>query len=308
MTGAVARLAVLLTCVGLATSRLGLIAHELVGHGGAAVLVGGDVLEVHLFWFAGGWIRYQVPEPSATKFLIVAMGGIVVELVLGALLWLGVRGPHLGRQLLRGIGATFVVHALWYLAVGAWHGFGDGLLLHRELGAARPPFAVVVGVMVCAAGFLGARGVLGTLVATLPRRRILGFAIAAVVAATVQLGLGVGETRLRRDDTYATVMRPERDRVILAELARWQAAHPDEARRTAARAAEQARLEAVHAPSFPFALVLGIAAASAIALGAWRTRRSDASVPVTDRQLAIAAILCGVGIVATIATDLLSNM
>src|SRR5262249_8470985 len=52
---AVARLTGLLAGVSLATSRLGLLVHELVGHGGVAIALGGHVTDVTLFWFAGGW-------------------------------------------------------------------------------------------------------------------------------------------------------------------------------------------------------------------------------------------------------------
>jgi len=63
------RLAALLACVALATSRLGLIGHELVGHGGVALAAGATDLEVQLFWFAGGWIRYQLAESSLAASL-----------------------------------------------------------------------------------------------------------------------------------------------------------------------------------------------------------------------------------------------
>ena len=111
------RLAVLLACVALATSRLGLLAHELVGHGGTALAVGAHVVQVRLFWFAGGWIRYVgVPSPAAA--LAIAMGGIAVELALGTALVLAVRGESLGRRILRGVGAALILHATWYLATG----------------------------------------------------------------------------------------------------------------------------------------------------------------------------------------------
>jgi hypothetical protein len=47
---AVLRLIALLTFAGLATSRIGLIVHELVGHGAATLAVGGTVTDVQLFY------------------------------------------------------------------------------------------------------------------------------------------------------------------------------------------------------------------------------------------------------------------
>src|SRR5687767_7376990 len=97
----VLRLAGLLAAVALATSRLGLLVHELLGHGGVAVAAGGEVIEVRLFWFAGGWIRYTLPAHSPA-WLAVWMGGIAIELVIGIALVLAVRGGSLGRLLVRG--------------------------------------------------------------------------------------------------------------------------------------------------------------------------------------------------------------
>src|SRR5205823_10383590 len=118
----VARLAVLLACVALATSRFGLVAHELVGHGGAALALGGDVIGVKLFWFAGGWIRYRGITGDEAA-LAVAMAGIAVELACGVALWCLLGGDTLGRRILRAVAAALVVHGGWYLATGAWHGY-----------------------------------------------------------------------------------------------------------------------------------------------------------------------------------------
>src|SRR3954452_23500441 len=132
----VLRLGALLACVALATTRLGLLAHELVGHGGTAVAFGAHVTDVRLFWFAGGWIRYA-GVPSAGAALAIAMGGIAVETVCGTVLWFAVHGDTLGRRIVRGCAAAIVLHAGWYLATGAFSGFGDGILLYHQLGDAR---------------------------------------------------------------------------------------------------------------------------------------------------------------------------
>src|SRR5450432_3773037 len=151
---AVLRLAGLLALVALATSRIGLLAHELLGHGGAALAVGADVTEVQLFWFAGGWIRYHLPGAPMASALVIAMGGIAVELACGTLLAVAARGTTLGRRLVRGIGAALVVHGSWYLATGAWHGYGDGVQLYHVLGNARYPVAIAAGLVTCASGYL----------------------------------------------------------------------------------------------------------------------------------------------------------
>src|SRR3569623_1791178 len=185
----------LLSCVALATSRLGLLAHELVGHGGTALAVGAKVTDVRLFWFAGGWIRY-VGAGSVAAALAIAMGGIAVETACGTALWLAVRGDAsggntLGRRIVRGIGAALVVHAGWYLATGAYAGFGDGVLLYRELGGARVPVAIAAGGVTCGAAFLGAREVMGALAAA-PRHRIAGTLGALGLAAGLHAGHALG--------------------------------------------------------------------------------------------------------------------
>jgi hypothetical protein len=279
------RLAVLLACVALATSRLGLLAHELVGHGGTALAVGAHVVQVRLFWFAGGWIRYVgVPSPAAA--LAIAMGGIAVEVAVGTALVLAVRGDALGRRILRGVGAALILHASWYLATGAFSGFGDGVLLYRELGSARVPVSIAAGLVTCAAGYAGARGVLGALAATLPRHRVAGTIAACAAAAALHGGLAAGELRLRADRTYHQTMQPERERVV----AQWIEAHPQAP--APVRAAAVKKLEAEHG-SFPFVWLLGAATALSVIAGARRARPGDAA-PVGDRLLAgwaIAAVL-----------------
>src|SRR5205823_5282472 len=204
-------------CVALATSRFGLVAHELVGHGGAAWALGGDVIGVKLFWFAGGWIRYRGITELAPA-LAIAMAGIAVELASGIALWCLLRGDTLGRRVLRGIAAALVVHATWYLATGAWHGYGDGVLLYRVLGAARAPVAISAGAVTCAAAFAGAREVFGALVHAAGGVR--GVIVAAVLAGGVNAALAAGELHARRDATYSETMTPERERAIAEELAR----------------------------------------------------------------------------------------
>ncbi len=293
------RLVLLLVCVGLAASRLGLLAHELVGHGGATLALGGHISEVRLFWFAGGWIRYELSEPTIAGFLVVAMGGIAVELVAGTALWFAARGDTLGARLVRGAGATLWVHAAWYLATGAWHGYGDGTLLYRELGDARWPFAIAVGLGACTAAFLGARWVAAAIAATLPARRVAGTIAAVILAGAVNGGLVVGELAVRRDVVYRETMAPERDRLIARELATWVAEHqPSEAEREA-----QARALAEAHRTFPFALVLAIALAAAGIAGALRSGARPYA-PIARRVLARAAILAIASVGAVIAISI----
>jgi len=271
MTKEVLRLAALLACMALATSRWGLIGHEVVAHGGVALAAGAEITQVKLFWFAGGWIRYTLPEPSLTATVAIMMSGIALEIVVGLGLWFLARGESLGRKLVRSVGIGLLIHATWYLAVGTFHGFGDGLLLYRNLeDGPRVAIAVAAGISTCVATFVGARAITSPLARTISgstKRRVVGFTIAALLGGGVHAALTIGELKLQRDPTYAKVMQPERDRQVAIELQQWertQAARgvaPD----PAAERAERLRLEREHR-GFPFVFVLaGLTLLAAIA-------------------------------------------
>ena len=54
--------------VSLVISRLGLVVHELVGHGGAARLLGGRVDEVCELWDSAGNLVGQATQLAAIRF------------------------------------------------------------------------------------------------------------------------------------------------------------------------------------------------------------------------------------------------
>lgn len=297
------RLTALLACAGFATSRIGLIVHELIGHGAATLAVGGRVTDVQLFYFAGGYIRYRITGGA----LVIAMGGIVVEVVIGAVLVLAfARREQLPGRIVRAIGCALIIHASWYLATGTWHGYGDGVQLHRLLGDARWIVAVPAALVACAAAYFGARTVLGPLAATVPgsrRARIAGTVIAVIVAGGIQLGAALGEVALRRDTTYSKAMKPERERVISREMAEWVEAQRRQGQPpTAEDRARMQREVADRHPTFPFAYVLGALVLLSIGVGAARSRATPGGM-VPGRLVAIAAAIAGGSIALVIALD-----
>lgn len=301
---AVARLTALLTLVGLATTRIGLVAHELVGHGGTAIAAGADVTDVQLFWFAGGWIRYHLPAAGHGE-LAIALGGIVLEAVAGTAIFAAFRRRDgLGGRIACGIGAALIIHAGWYLATGTWHGYGDGVVIHRELGDAKWLVSVPAAVIVCVAAYGGARSVLGVLAETLSSRRIAGMIIAIVIAGGVQGGAAVGEVMVRRDAAYTQIMRPERERQIALEMQRWAELQRQRGARPSddERAAAERDIAAKHR-TFPFAWLLGVATALAIIAGARRSRRGSGE-PIGRRLLVRAAVIAGASLALVIAIDL----
>jgi hypothetical protein len=172
-----------------------------------------------------------------------------------------------------------VVHATWYLATGAFHGFGDGLVLYRALGDARVPVAIGAGLVTCAAAYLAAKSVIGVLTATLPgspKARVAGLIGAAVLAGGLHAGLAAGELAIRRDATYTATMKPQRERDIARELQQWQRerAARGAAIDEAARRAEQTRLAAKH-KTFPFVWLLAVATVASVIAGAVRARKGE---------------------------------
>ncbi|MEO8548720.1 MAG: hypothetical protein ABI678_02055 [Kofleriaceae bacterium] len=306
----VLRLTGLLLATALATSRLGLLAHELAGHGGTATVLGGRIRHVELFWFAGGWIEYDFASPpSIAARLAISMGGIAIELVVGAALWFAIRGDSLGRKVLRAVGAVLVVHASWYLATGAWHGFGDGHLLRELLGERRYPLALAAGALACFAGFFGARRIVGPLAATQRRHPLIQLVIAAALAGGAMVGLAQGELWLRRDATYSEIMKPEPARRVDQKLAQWaeyERTHggtitPEQ------QTAERVRLERVY-HEFPFKWLLAACAIAAILAGAWLALRAGVSHAALPRSTLVrATATAAIGLAAVIAIDLVTR-
>ncbi|HEU5060107.1 MAG TPA: hypothetical protein VFU21_26425 [Kofleriaceae bacterium] len=272
-------LAAVFALVALATSRVTLVAHELVGHGLTAVALGADLVGYRLFLFGGGWVSYRWPDgpPGAVGGMAVALGGIALELVAGAAaLALATRARRpVARVGLLATATILLLHAGFYLAAGTHHGFGDGRTPHDALGAWRPLLVVPVSLAVVAGGFaLAARLAreVVTWVSGRPLARAGQIAAAAILAAAAHGALTFGERALTRDEQYARVMEHENVRLVARDLGKFAA----DARRARGRAptpaelaAARARLEQEHRP-FPLAPLLAVALGLACLAGLWR--------------------------------------
>ncbi|MDQ3334031.1 MAG: hypothetical protein M4D80_02640 [Myxococcota bacterium] len=308
-----ARLASILAGVGLATTRLGLIAHEFVGHGGAAIAFGGRVEQVRLFWFAGGWIDYDLPKPyTVTASLAASLGGIALEFVVGLAVWLALaRRESLVGKLVRATGAAIAIHAMWYLALGTYHGFGDGAFLRWWAGDKRYAIAFAAGAVVLAFSFFAARSIWGVLCATIPggrRAQTAGVVLAVTLSATLHVGLAIGEVRVRRDEAYGAVMKPERERVVAREMRQWEREQKQRGVEidVAARKAREAALAAKHR-ELPFGVILGVLTFVAICAGAWRARPGGESLwpfrEIPRRLVLVVATIAAGSIALVIAID-----
>ncbi len=270
---AIARLALYAFGVALVTSRVGLIAHELLGHGALATGFGAEVDTWRLYWFAGGWIGYQRDGPwTGTGALTVQLGGIAVELLLAGALALAARrcqGPLAVG--LAGAALGLALHGGLYLVTGTLDGFGDGTLLHRALGDDRlgPCLAITLALAVLA--FLGARRLARVVRGWLPlagTAQVVGLAVALGAAGGAHAGLAAIELRVRPSPTYAAIMTTERERTIERDLERWARSEAARGRAPDHRGVnvERRRLERAR-PARSLAPLALIAVAAAAILG-----------------------------------------
>ncbi len=291
----------------LVVTRFGLIVHELVGHGGPAMALGGTITELKLFWFAGGRIAYaRAATWTRPEAIAIQLGGIVLELVLAlGLVAIARRRAALARILLHGAAAGFAGHAAIYLATGVFYGRGDGTVIHRALGAWRPLVWAPAALGCVALAYLGARAAIGALRAYAPARTARGqlavVAVALVIAAAAMIALVQAELAVRADPQYTALMKSEGQRAIDREVAVASATGADAAQVEAARRAAESR----HRP-FPFAPVLFGVMGLAAAAGAARSRAAPAPAALPWRAVAPVAVLAAVGVGAVIAIDLLT--
>ncbi len=191
----------LLTLVGLGVTRLSLLLHEFVGHGGVALACGGTIDNYHLFWFGGGWIDVSNEGETGLVSHLILLGGIISQLLLALALHVagkqGKRVPLISSALI----ALNVVHGLFYLANGTFYGYGDGRLLFRALGDVAHYFSYAVGMVAVACSWLAGKAIKRDFA-----RKNLPFAVLAMVVAGLCHGaLMVGEQQLFQETTYETI-------------------------------------------------------------------------------------------------------
>jgi hypothetical protein len=295
----------------LVVTRFGLIVHELVGHGGPAIALGGQISDLKLFWFAGGRIAYARAEAwTEAEAIAVQLGGIVLELLVAVALVAIARrdrrpGPSLRRVVIQGAAAGFAGHAGIYLATGVFYGLGDGTVLHRALGDWRPLVWAPAAALCVAIAYSGAVAVISGLRAYAPaataRGQLAIVAIALALAGAVMIGLVQGEMAVRADPTYAALMRTEGQRAVEREVARATASGADAAQLEAARRAAEDR----HRP-FPFRLVLVAAMAVAAMAGAARSRPAVEPIALSWRAFRPLGLLALAGFGLCVLIDLIA--
>ena len=292
------RLSVLVASVVLLTSRVMLLAHEFAGHAAPATLFGGRVTGWYLFVFAGGRVSYRLGQLGSGQRLVVSLGGIALELLIGAFAFVVARRQRERATTafcLRCVGTVLVGHGAMYLARGVHYGFGDGALLAYRLGGTPARVIVVLLASALAVGVAVAGGRLlahfaASFFAGTVRRSAAAVLLVFACAGLVHGALAFGEVRFFSDPTWVRVMEnasviAARDevakRIAEAKLRGEQPLSPeDEARMTEA-------LERARRP-WPLDPVLLLAVVTGLVLGVVRgTRERRAMEAASDDASAL---------------------
>lgn len=283
------RLTALAFLIGLVSTRVGLVVHELAGHALPAAMIGSDVTGYHLFWFGGGYVSYARAEPfSLAEGLFVSLAGLGLELIIGGLcLWWARRLERgsVAQLVILGFGTGHLLHALHYLAGGSFHGYGDPWLLYRELTGARVYVAGGLAVVLCGLAFVLARAIAGRLREQLGAHRPM-VQRAIVVGAVATAGLlhatlAFGEQALTPNRTYAATFKSVSQRKVEVGVKRYQRI-VTRRRGSAPSKAELARvrraLKKQHA-TFPFMPVMSLCLVIAVIGGVIAARPRAAPEP-----------------------------
>lgn len=207
MTNTILKLSLLLSSIGLMTSRFTLLLHEFVGHGLPTLIFGGKVTGFYLYLFGGGYLTTTLPSEITTfeKFIIM-MGGIALEIVLAILLF---KVSSIFKNNYLKIVATtssliLVLHSLTYFILGTNYGYGDGLFIYSHWGPLLPLTLPLCCVLIFATGFLAGK-TYDTFKYFLngmqnPRNRVLCLVIAALFAGSFHAALTYGERAILHEE------------------------------------------------------------------------------------------------------------
>jgi hypothetical protein len=284
-----ARLGMFLLALGLLLTRGSLVLHEVLGHALFAALFGAQVEEIRLFFFAGGYVSWSGARFSALEQMIVSIGGIGLELVLGTA-WVigGLRATGRGWLAWAVVvaGGLNVLHGLFYLSVGVADGFGDGRYLHLALGPRRTLLAWPAALLLIGGGGLFARFVAAELAGWVKARRpALALLGALAIAAGGHFGLMQLELALRRDTFFAERRAEAADRraILAMEAKKAEAEARGEVVDPAAEARWAAELRADPPLAFQWFVVPPLIAAVIVGL-MWGARRpQQARAPPSPR-------------------------
>jgi hypothetical protein len=272
------RLFVLVASLVLLTSRLMLLAHEFGGHAAPARLFGGRVTGWYLFLFAGGRVSYRLAGLGVGQRLLVSLGGIAIELVVGAVAFVAARRMRdraVASFCLLCVGTVLMGHGALYLARGVHYGFGDGAFLSQLLGSARVIVVLAAGALAAAVALVGGRRLAKLPAALLEGapRRVAGATLLVFAGAGLFHGaLALSETRWFPDATWAAVMEDSSVAGARAELARRVSEAKRRGEALPSRDEQERMMEALERARRPWPLdpLLAITVVAALVLGVLR--------------------------------------
>jgi hypothetical protein len=278
---AFARIVALVASVVLLTSRTMLLLHEFVGHGAAAMLFGGRITGWYLFLFAGGRVSYETEVLGAGPRLVISLGGIALEILIGATALAvarRLRTRPIAAFCFLCVGTVLVGHGAVYLARGVHYGYGDGAFLAQLLGETRVVVVLLASALAVGTGLYAGRrlAALPGAVFAGPAGRAATMALLAFVCAGIVHGaLAYSEIRWFPDPRWVAIMENASVLSARAELAR----RIEEARRQgeAVPAPEEQKrtLETLERERRPWPLdpVLAIGMLASLAIGVVRGAR-----------------------------------
>ena len=275
--------------------------------------LGSTVQDYELFLFAGGHIRAVRDEPySQAEDLAISLGGIGVQLAAGGVALLLARrrrAASIARIALTAYGAVVIIHGLFYLAAGTYHGYGDGWALNRALGAQRSYFALPIAAAVVAITYLASLLFVSLLRTRLPRdssrAQLAAIVIAGLAAGAGHGALAFGELALRPDRTYAQIMTHQYERDVERGLIEYLRAQQQRGvAPSEAEIADQRRMLVREYQPFPLNHVLGVLLGVAFLAAAIRSRqreqKDDGPLSLRDLRWVGAACLASIAIVAVL--------
>lgn len=288
------RLSLVFSIAGLLASRIGLLVHEFIGHGGMAYALGGKVPEWRLFLFGGGWIRYnRNPWYSTGQEISIALAGCGSELIFAAVVWLvSTRLEGVPRAMARIVAMLLCAHVCVYISTGTHYGYGDGMKLHGVLS----PFlrhVLVVGLSLVMASLAYALAKQALLLAALLElgsglRRIALAAAAVMVATVVHGSLYYGERAIiDPDQTYEAMMQREVERRAATYAARLKRERPAGQTWTVQQEAKAKEAYVEKHEPWPLRPLLVLLGALASALACWRFRRTESQKLIAWRMSVI---------------------
>lgn len=132
--------------------RIGLLAHEFIGHALPVIIFGGEVTRVGLYIFGGGWVEYRYDDFEVWQLALVQSGGCMSQLGLGLLLLNSHRLWKVSHTIHLYFCVTAIIlwiHALYYWAESLHYGQGDGEIFHElELGIEFIVILTCVGLLI----------------------------------------------------------------------------------------------------------------------------------------------------------------